>query len=257
MVSASSLVWFSSKTSGVKLLLNAGTGAGSMVMPALAGSLTPELELSALVMLVRVPASRARTSTEMAQVALAATDQALKSIALVPGAAVITPSQVEPGLAGSATTMPAGRGSLKARLLAATVLAPLSIVKVSVVIAPAGIRLAANALENSGGGSMTSVAETAGATSRPPLVKVELVLGKLPGFAPAGICTTTLNEQFASAGTLPLFSVSTPAPLRLEPAPQTPLSGRPTPASPATTLPRLSEKARPLAALAGSGLVMV
>ena len=69
------------------------------------------------------------------------------------------PPQVETTLAGVATVKPAGRLSMKFRLLAAIVLALLSIVNVSVIGEPIKPGFGAKLLENRGDGFTNSMSD--------------------------------------------------------------------------------------------------
>lgn len=150
MVKVSVLVPPAAIGSGAKLLAN--VGGGLTVKESVAVPLLPNDDVRSSVRLVWVPAVELVTSTVMVQLADAATVPPLKVTTLVPAAAVRVPPQALALLAGVVTTIAAGRLSVNANAVAATVLAVLSIVKVRVLVAPKMIGSGENTLAKVGGG---------------------------------------------------------------------------------------------------------
>src|SRR6056297_590628 len=143
----------------------------------LAGPLLPDVDVRSPLVLTNVPSAVPVMSTWAMHVAPAATLPPLKLTLPDPGVALIAAPQVFDALAGLATSSPAGSPSTKPRLPAATALAELSIVKVSVLAPSTAIALGWKTLPNVGGGSMTRAAEAGSPTTRPALVSSLVTFG--------------------------------------------------------------------------------
>src|SRR6056297_112164 len=92
----------------------------------------------------------------------------------------------------------------------------------------------------------------------PPVapVRAVVVLVKSPGTALAGTFNATCMVQDPPAAIVPSVSVMIDVPLTSEPAPHASAMGVLDAVMPGTNASRSSEKVRPAAALAGSGLVI-
>ena len=121
----------------------------------------------------------------------------------------------------------------------------MSIVKVSVLVAPATTGLGAKLLAKVGAGSTVKLAVAGVAAGRPAMKRSLVVLGKVPPVADAGTDRSTSKVQVAGDGPrLPPVRVRSDVPASADPAPQTPLFGRPVATRPGITLDRLSTKKR-------------
>ena len=130
----------------------------------LAVPLLPDDEVRSPLVLTKAPTALPITSTDMVQVAPAPTLPLVKLITPVSAVAVTVPPQVLAVTEGVATTTPAGKLSVNARLLAATAEAELSTVKVKVLVDPRPTDIGAKTLANVGGGSITRSAVAGTAT---------------------------------------------------------------------------------------------
>ena len=100
-----------------------------------------------------------------------------------------------------------------------------SSVKRSVAISPARYGLAKNSLSKVTPATTRSLAAAAPVTGKPPTVAVTVLvtLGAVPGVAPAGTSSVTLNVQLSPGARVPPIKVSSvlPAePVNDDPAPQ-------------------------------------
>ena len=150
-------------------------------------------------------------------------------------AVTVPPVQVVLALGGVAMTTPAGKLSVKSRLLAMKVLALLSMVNVRVLTSPEKIVLGANSLAKVGGGSMTRLAVAGPALGKPDADRSEVVLRKLPATAVTGTCNVTENVQDVTAVRLPPVNRRFDVPLSCEPGPQILASGNPVATRPGIT----------------------
>jgi len=133
-------------------------GASTVMLADAVFPVPPLVEVMALVRLFFTPAVVPFTFRLMLQELFAARVPPLRETPLLPAIAVIVPVQVPPWPFGVATTKPAGKLSLNARPLRATVLADgLVIVNIRVVVPPTGIVAAPNALLIVGGKSTICV----------------------------------------------------------------------------------------------------
>ena len=101
-------------------------------------------------MLTYIPAVELVTSTVTVQLAPAPTVPALRVMVLPAGVAVRVPPQVVEAPFGVATVTPVGRLSVKASPVTAIGLAVLSMVSVSVVVAPSAMGLGAKLFVKTG-----------------------------------------------------------------------------------------------------------
>jgi hypothetical protein len=149
----------------------------------------PSVEVTCT-LLFFTPAVVPCTLTTTVQLPLAAIVPALRVIEPEPAVAVTVPLQVLLSPFGVATTRPAGRLSVKATPLSATLVFGLVMVKVSDVVPFSGMVAAPNALAIDGGVTTVKLAEAV--LPVPPLVEVTLpvVLVYCPEAAPV---TVTLN----------------------------------------------------------------
>ena len=194
---------------GAKFLLNPG-GVAVTVRVSDADPLLPNVDVRSPDVFAYIPGRSATVSTETVQLAAAATVPPEYDTVPVPDTAVRVPPEHELiAFAGAATNNPAGRLSVKSRLLAAAALAALSMVNVSVLTPPTEVEAGAKALLNSGGVAVTvRVSEAV-----PLLPKADVrspdVFAYIPGMF-AVVSTETV--QLAAAGTRPPVYVMTPDP---------------------------------------------
>jgi hypothetical protein len=156
-----------------------------------------------------VPAAVPVTLTENVQLELAAIVPPLRLITFVPCVAVMVPAPHEPvSPFGVETTRPAGRVSLKATPLSATVVLLFWMVKLSEVEPFSGMLAAPKALMITGG--PTTVTEAFDVLPVPPSVEVTCTL---LFFTPAVVpVTSTVTVQLALAARVPAESVTEPEP---------------------------------------------
>ena len=159
---------------------------------------------------------------------------------------------------GAATTTPAGKLSVKSRLLAATALAVLLLmVNVRVLTWPTTLESGAKTLANVGAGSMVRLAVAGPLTLMPPAERSLLVLGKVPTVAVAGTRRGTLIVHIPPAGSSPPVMLRDEVPVIVEPVPHMLLSGRPVASRPVITALRSSMKERPVTPAVVSRFVIV
>ncbi len=126
--------------------------------------LLPDDEVRSPVVLTCEPVVSLVTSTLIEQLVPLPTLPPVSEITLVPAAAVKAPPQVLVVLAGLATVITAGRLSVKARLVAASAEAELSILKVKILTSPVAIKSGAKLLAKIGAGSIVRLAVAGTAT---------------------------------------------------------------------------------------------
>ena len=137
----------------------------------------PLAELTAPVVLVKVPTLVPVTLTATVQVALAATEAPVSEMVAPPTLAPSVPPQVSVSPLGADTTRPLGRVSVNATPASAVPVFGLVRVKVSVLVPLSGTEVGLKALAIDGG-AMTMAVITTGSRAG-PLVTVLLLLSPL------------------------------------------------------------------------------
>jgi len=151
IVNCSEVVAFRAIVEGLKTFAMDG-GASTWMVAVAVLPVPPSVEVTAPVVLTCAPAAMLVTLTENVQEALVAIVPPLRLIEPEPGVAVIVPAPHVPVMPfGVETTRPAGRLSVKATPLSATVRFGLVIVKLSEVEPFSGMLAAPNAFAIDGG----------------------------------------------------------------------------------------------------------
>jgi len=221
MVKLSDVVAFNGIVDTPNVLLIVGADATVMLADAVL-PVPPLVEVTLPVVLVKLPDAVPVMLTDTVQLLFTATVPPLRLTLPEPATAVAAPAQVLVKPFGVATTIPAGKMSVTATPVKATVLAAgLVMVNVRLVVPFSGIVLAPNALAIDGGATTLIVAVAT--LPVPPSVDVTLlvVLFCVPAVIPV---TLTENVQLELAGIDPplrLIDVP-PAAAVIVPPPQLP-----------------------------------
>jgi len=131
----------------------------------------------------------------------------------LPGNAVnVPPAQVELAFGTLATCNPAGKLSMKLKLLASRAEAVLSIVNSSVLIPRSCIVAGVNSLEKVGAGATVTELIAGPPTTIPLAKRSDVSFVYIPGATEDGIVTETVKEHISLAPSAPLEKVSKPLP---------------------------------------------
>ena len=254
MVKVSEVVAFRAMLVGLNALAIEGGATTVRVAVLLVAPVPPSVELTAPVVLAFAPAVLPVTFTENVQELFTAIVPPLRLMLPEPAVAVMVPVPQVPVMPfGVETTTPAGKVSLNATPVSATVfVAGLVMVKLNALVPFSGMLVGLNALAIVGGPTTATLALAV--LPVPPFVELTVTLLFLtPAVVP---CTLTVIVQLAPAATVP--------PLKLtEEAPAVPVAVPPQllvrPGAGATTKPagKLSVNARPFNAEFTFEFVMV
>ncbi len=208
MVNVSEVVAFRAMLLGLNTLAIDG-GATTLIEAEAVPPVPPSVEVTFPVVLFCVPAAIPVTFTEKVQEPLAAIVPPLRLITFVPAVAVIVPAPHVPVRPfGVEITRPAGRVSLKATPVSATVVLGLVMVKLSEVEPFSGMLAAPKAFVMVGG--PTTVIEALEVLPVPPSVEVTWTL---LFFTPAVVpCTFTETVQEALPARVPADKLMLPDP---------------------------------------------
>ena len=163
-----------------------GTGAVTVRTAVAVFPVPPLAELTAPVVLVKVPTLLPVTLTATVQVALAATEPPVSEMVAPPTLAPAVPPQVSVSPLGADTTRPLGRVSVNATPASAVPVFGLVRVKVSVLAPLSGTEVGLKALAIDGGAMTMAVITTgsSGGAARHRAVVAVAVVGRDPVFGP-------------------------------------------------------------------------